>query len=51
MAITFDLLNQFQENNFFQTPHLWKPWPYKLEAQKNTCLALIIQIMQLKQIF
>ena len=24
---------------------LWKPSPFKLEAQKNTCLALIIQIM------
>ena len=29
----------------------WKPWPFKLEVQKNTCLALIIQIMWLKQNF
>ena len=29
----------------------WKPWPFKLEFQKNTCLALIIQIIQLKQFF
>ena len=29
----------------------WKPWPVKLEAQKNIVLALIIQIMQLKQNF
>ena len=29
----------------------WKPWPVKLEAQKNIFLALIIQIMSLKQNF
>ena len=29
----------------------WKPWPFKLQYQKNTCLALIIQIMLLKQNF
>ena len=29
----------------------WKPCPFKLEVQKNTCLALIIQIMWLKQNF
>ena len=29
----------------------WKPWPFKLEVQRNTCLALIIQIMWLKQNF
>ena len=27
----------------------WKPWPLKLEVQKITFLALIIQIMWLKQ--
>ena len=29
----------------------WKPWPFKLEVQNNTCSALIIQIIQLKQNF
>ena len=29
----------------------WKPLPFKLEVQKNACLALIIQIMWLKQKF
>ena len=29
----------------------WKSRPFKLEVQKNTCLALIIQIMWLKQNF
>ena len=29
----------------------WKPLPFKLEVQKNICLALIIQIMYLKQNF
>ena len=28
-----------------------EPFPSKLEVQKNICLALIIQIMKLKQIF
>ena len=28
-----------------------KPWPFKLEVQKNTCLVLVIQIMWLKQMF
>ena len=67
MAITFDLLDRFQENNAFQTAKTmnnilkvkykmvalspWKPRPFKLEVQKNTCLALIIQIMWLKQNF
>ena len=65
MAITFDLLDRFQENKVFQTAqtinniltsntkwYLFSPWkqrPFKLEVQKNTCLALIIQIMWLKQ--
>ena len=30
---------------------LWKLWPFKLELQGNACLAFIIQILQLKQIF
>ena len=29
----------------------WKPLPFKLQVLKNTCFALIIQIMWLKQIF
>ena len=29
----------------------WKSWPFKLEVQKNTCLALTIQIMWLKENF
>ena len=29
----------------------WKPQPFKLEVQKNTFLALIIQIISLKQNF
>ena len=56
MAITFDLLDRLQENNeqYFKVNHKmvalspWKPWPFKLEVQKNTCLGLIIQIMWLK---
>ena len=28
----------------------WKSWPFKLEVHKNTCLALIIQIMWLKHV-
>ena len=27
----------------------WKPWPFKLKVQENTCLAFIIQITWLKQ--
>ena len=27
----------------------WKPWPSELEVQKNDSLALIIEIMYLKQ--
>ena len=65
MAITFDLLDRFQENKVFQTAQTmdnifksntkWWLCPYgnrdlfKLEVQKSTCLALIIQIMWLKQ--
>ena len=29
----------------------WKLYPSKLEDQKNACLALITQILQLKQFF
>ena len=29
----------------------WKPGPFKLEVQENTCLGLVIQIMSLKQGF
>ena len=29
----------------------WKPWPSEFEVQKNDSLALIIEIMYLKQNF
>ena len=29
----------------------WKPWPSEFEVQKNYSLALIIEIMHLKQNF
>ena len=29
----------------------WKPWPSEFEVPKNDSLALIIEIMYLKQIF
>ena len=60
MTITFDVLDQFQENKAFKTAQImnnisgsskmialspWKPRPFKLEVQKKTCLALIIQIV------
>ena len=65
MAITFDVLDRFQENKVLQTAQTiifrsqvkngslspWKPSPFKLEVQKSTCLALIIQIKWLKQNF
>ena len=67
MAITFELQDRFQENKVFQTAQTmnniiksnkkmvalspWKPGPFKSEVQKNTCLALIIQIMWLKENF
>ena len=65
MAITLDLQYRFQENKVFQTAQTMNniiksntkmvtlsPWkPFKSEVQKNTCLALIIQIMRLKENF
>ena len=54
MVITFDLLDRFQENKVFQTAQTMNnilKSNTKLEVQKNTSLALIIQIMWLKQIF
>ena len=65
MAITFDLLDRFQENKVFQTAQAMnnishiqngsfvpmETVTFALEVQKNTCLALIIQIMWLKQNF
>ena len=60
MAITFDVLDRFQENKVLQTAQTVNNIPrsrksgsfvtmetvtFKLEVQKNTCLALIIQIM------
>ena len=65
MTITFDLLDRFKENKVLQTAQIMSNIPkssknasfvtmktitFKLEVQKNTCLALIIQIMKLKQI-
>ena len=29
----------------------WEPWPSEFEVQKNDSLALIIEILYLKQIF
>ena len=29
----------------------WEPWPFEFEVQKNDSLALIIEILYLKQIF
>ena len=65
MIITFDVLDRFKENKVLQTAQIMSNIPksstnasfvtmktvtFKLEVQKNTCLALIIQIMKLKQI-
>ena len=67
MAITFDVLDRFQENKALQTAQImnntsrsskkmvalspWKLWPFKLEVQKSTYLVLITQVMKLKQNF
>ena len=67
MAITFDLQDRFQENKVFQTAQtinniiksnkkngsfvLMETVTFLIKIQKNTCLALIIQIMWLKEKF
>ena len=66
MAITFDVRDQFQDNKVFHTAQVInnilnsntkgcfvaiETVMFKFEVQKNTCLALIIQITSLKQNF
>ena len=61
IIITFDVLDRFQENTFQQTAQTMNNIlklkengsfvTIELEVQKNACLALMIQILQLKQNF
>ena len=45
-------IRKFTELDNKMVPLLpWKPWPSEFEVQKNDSLALIIEIMYLKQNF